>query len=76
MVKAMDKALRTELMRLSKAEKLEVIDELRESLEPADFPLTADQMAEVDRRLAEHARNPGRAQPWSEVRAEIRALFK
>ena len=70
----MNETLRSELMRLSEAEKLEVIDDLRESLEPA--PLTQEQKAEIDRRLAEHARDPGRAQPWAEVRAELQALFK
>ncbi len=72
----MNKALRTELMRLSATEKLEVIGDLCDSLEPVDVPLTPEQRAEIDRRLEEHARDPGRGRPWKEVRAELRTLFK
>jgi putative addiction module component (TIGR02574 family) len=33
--------------------------------------LTTTQLAEVERRLAEHVRNPSAAIPWEEVRARL-----
>jgi putative addiction module component (TIGR02574 family) len=71
-----------ELMQLSPAERLDIADRLWESVDPNDpaladdlAPLTEEQMAEIDRRLAEHERNPERAKPWNEVLARLRARF-
>jgi putative addiction module component (TIGR02574 family) len=33
-------------------------------------------MHEIDRRLAEHKKDPGRALPWEEVRARLWARYK
>lgn len=36
-----------------------------------ELELTAEQQAELDRRWAEHLKNPGSAVPWSEVRQKL-----
>jgi putative addiction module component (TIGR02574 family) len=58
---------------LSPAERIELIERLWESFvdDPDTLPLTAEQAAELRRRLAEHERDPDAAKPWSEVRAEL-----
>ncbi len=39
---------------------------------PESIPsLTAAQLTEIERRLAEHARDPSAAVPWEEVRARL-----
>ena len=46
-------------------------ESLTETQRDAAFHLTDDQRAELDRRWAEHERNPGAAIPWSEVRRKL-----
>jgi putative addiction module component (TIGR02574 family) len=59
--------LRSQIERLSTAEKLE----LWESLE-ADAPrLTEEQRAELDRRIARYEQNPAAVIPWEHVRAGL-----
>lgn len=48
-------------------------DSLSESERDADLVLTEDQLAELDRRWADHLANPGSAVPWAVVRAKLRA---
>jgi putative addiction module component (TIGR02574 family) len=68
---AVNKAsLLAEILRLPEEERAELVDEIIESLPAAadDFVLTEEQKAELDRRIAEHERDPSRARPWEEVR--------
>jgi putative addiction module component (TIGR02574 family) len=37
--------------------------------------LSEEQIQELERRLAEHKRDPSSALPWEEVRARLRARF-
>ena len=79
----MNKALLLdELMQLSPAERQDIAEKLWDSIHPPGSArpgeivvLTPEQMAEIDRRLAEHERNPERAAPWEEVRARLWARF-
>jgi len=74
----MNKALRDQLMKLTPAEKIELAMDLWDSIPPGsdDLPgLTDAQKAEIDRRLAEHERDPGRIKPWEEVRASLWARY-
>ena len=63
------------LLRLSVAERLEIIEELWNSIaaEPEELSITDAQRDEIDRRIAEHDRDPSSSVPWAEVRERLRA---
>ena len=78
----MNKPLLDELLQLDPIERLDIAVKLWESVHPPGSALpgepamlTDEQMAEIDRRLAEHERNPERARPAHEVMARLRARF-
>jgi putative addiction module component (TIGR02574 family) len=64
-----------ELLKLPPAERVEIALALWDSLEDTEIdrllPLTDAQKAELDRRLAEHERDPHSAIPWEQVRREL-----
>ena len=64
-----------ELLKLPAAERVEIALALWDSLEDGELdalvPLTEDQKAELERRLAEHERNPSSAIPWDQVRRDL-----
>ena len=62
---------RIDISRLSPTERLQLVEELWDSLTPADIPLTPAQAEEVDRREALHRTDPRRGRPWREVLDEI-----
>ena len=68
-------ALRAELMKLSTAERLELVEELWDSIaadsEGEPFPVSPEQQEELRRRLRELEMHPERARPWSEVRQRL-----
>jgi putative addiction module component (TIGR02574 family) len=65
-------ALLKELMELSVEERLELVQDLWDSIAPQDLPPPSEeQMAEMDRRLVEHEKDPSRASPWEEVKARL-----
>jgi putative addiction module component (TIGR02574 family) len=79
----MNKSLLDDLMQLNPAERLDIAIKLWESVHPPGsalpgeaVALTEEQMAEIDRRLAEHERNPERASHWDEVKARLWARLK
>jgi len=71
-------ALREELFKLTAAERLELVEELWDSIateteRDADvLPPTEAQKEELDRRVAAHRADPSRVVPWEEVRKELR----
>jgi putative addiction module component (TIGR02574 family) len=74
----MNKALRDQVMQLPPEERLELIEDLWDSIHPPGSArpgepvmLTDEQKAELDRRLEEHKRHPERAEPWEVVRARL-----
>jgi putative addiction module component (TIGR02574 family) len=72
----MNKALLAELMDLTPAERIQLAEDLWDSIAPEDMPpLTTEQEQEIDRRLAEHDRDPSRASSWEEVKARLWARF-
>jgi putative addiction module component (TIGR02574 family) len=73
----MNKALRDQVMELPPEERLRLGYDLIESVPEADddFELTEEQKAEIERRMAEHERDPSSAIPWDVVREELRAKY-
>jgi putative addiction module component (TIGR02574 family) len=71
----MSNSIRDELLKLSTAERLELVEELWDSIaaerEREPFPLSDEQRDELDRRLRELDEHPNRARPWSEVRERL-----
>jgi putative addiction module component (TIGR02574 family) len=62
---------RIDVAKLSPAERLRLVEELWDSLTPADIPLTPAQAEELDRREGLHRAHAGRGRPWREVLDEI-----
>ncbi|MCP5059279.1 MAG: addiction module protein [bacterium] len=66
-------ALRKELFRLSVAERLELVEELWDSI-PAEaeaLDLTREQREDLDQRLAEADSDPEGGSPWEAARERI-----
>jgi putative addiction module component (TIGR02574 family) len=65
----------TDLLKLPADDRAEIAIALWESLTDAErdgaFDLTDEQRAELDRRWAEHQRNPDSAVPWPHVRRKL-----
>ena len=63
------------LLALPAAERVDLAMALWDSLTPAEqeaeFDLTPEQRAELDRRLAEHIADPASAVSWEEVRRKL-----
>jgi putative addiction module component (TIGR02574 family) len=56
---------------LSPAERLQLVEELWESLSPDEVPITAELARELARREALHEADPQRGRPWRDVFDEI-----
>jgi putative addiction module component (TIGR02574 family) len=75
----MNRKLLAELLELPPDERRAIAEELWDSLgaddrEPSE--LTLEQKAEIDRRIAEHERDPSSAVPWEIVMERVRARYK
>ncbi len=66
-----------ELLKLTVAERIQLAEDLWDSIvaKPDALPLTDAQQAEIERRLAEHDRDPESAIPWEEARARLHQRF-
>jgi putative addiction module component (TIGR02574 family) len=64
--------------RLSLAERLQLVDEIWESLEnePSPPPLTEAQKREIERRLVRLETDPSAVTPWEEVEARVLARLR
>ena len=60
-----------EALRLSSRERLQLIEALWETLSEEDIPITPDERALLDARLADLEANPGDESPWPEVKARL-----
>jgi putative addiction module component (TIGR02574 family) len=70
---------KAELLELDIAERLDLIEELWDSIatdsqSAEQIPLTEDERTLLDARLQEYRADPRAARPWAEVRAEILKL--
>lgn len=63
---------------MTPAERLELAQELWDSLDESldAVPLTPEQAAELDRRLAAYRKDGNAGRPWPEVLAEIEARYQ
>ena len=61
--------------RLTIAERIQLVEDLWDSISQAEevLDLTDAQRAELDRRLATHAKRAGAEIPWAALRAELLA---
>lgn len=70
----MNKPLLAELFRLSPAERIQLAEDLWDSVaaEPETLPsLTDAQQTEIERRIAEHTKDPASTVAWDEVRTRL-----
>jgi putative addiction module component (TIGR02574 family) len=63
--------LNADLLNLSPSERLLLAQELWDSLNPHDIPLTEQQKQELDRRKAAYQANPMAGRAWDEVQQRI-----
>ena len=59
---------RTELLNLSPSERLLLVQDLWDSLEAQDIPLTDLHKSELDRRKKTYQLNPSSGRSWEEVK--------
>ncbi len=66
-----------QLRRLSVEERLQLVQDLWDSIaeDTPDLPLTDEQQLEIDRRIADHERDPSKAIPWDEAWEQLKARF-
>jgi putative addiction module component (TIGR02574 family) len=64
--------------RLSIEERIALAQEILDSVmaERGPSPLSEAKRQELQRRLADHAANPGDVVPWEQVKAEAEARFR
>jgi putative addiction module component (TIGR02574 family) len=60
-----------EALKLSPSDRLQLIEELWDTLSEEDIPITPGERALLDARLADLEANPGDQSPWSEVKARL-----
>ncbi len=67
----------SELLKLSEAERIQLAQDLWDSIPPGtgSLSLTEAEREELERRLAEHRADPSSAIPWAEARAQLRERF-
>ena len=67
----------SELMKLTADERLDLVQDLWDSIgADAIPPLTDDEKDELERRLEEHRRDPSTAVTWEELKAELASRLK
>ena len=73
----MNKALLKELLELPAAERLELVEELWDSIRPGDLPpLTDAQIEEFERRHEALVNDPSRGSTWEAAKTRLLAKYK
>jgi putative addiction module component (TIGR02574 family) len=73
----MNKVLRDQVIQLPRDEKIDLIMDAWNSLSDDELPTpTPEQLAEAQRRLEEHKKDPGSAIPYEEVLRRLESRFK
>jgi putative addiction module component (TIGR02574 family) len=63
--------LLAEALKLSPSDRLQLIEALWDTLSEEDVPVTLEERALLDDRLADLQQNPDAQSPWSEVKARL-----
>jgi len=63
--------LLAEALKLSPSDRLELIEALWDTLSEDDIPVTSEERALLDERLADLEKNPGAQSSWQEVKARL-----
>jgi putative addiction module component (TIGR02574 family) len=63
--------LLAEALKLSPSDRLELIEALWDTLSEDDIPVTPEERALLDERLADLERNPDAQSSWPEVKARL-----
>jgi putative addiction module component (TIGR02574 family) len=67
----------SELMKLTPAERVDLVQDLWDSIAQQDMPpLSAEEMDELKRRLEEHRRDPSTAITWEELKTRLASQLK
>lgn len=63
-----------DILKLSVSERIRLVEEIWDSIarESEALPLTDEQKAELDQRIAEYEADPEEGEPWEVVRERIR----
>jgi putative addiction module component (TIGR02574 family) len=73
----MTKSLLKELLELTPAERIQLAEDLWDSIEPEEMPpLTPEQIQEAERRYADHLLHPEKASRWEDVKARLLARYR
>ena len=77
-LRLMDSQLIDQARGLPLEQRIQLIDELWESVAEEGYepPLTPQQAAELDRRLAAHQRNPDDLIPWEAIKEELKQRYR
>lgn len=67
----MNAALLEDALRLTPEERLDLIGALWETLSEEDIPVSSEESALLDARLADLETNPDDQSPWPEVKARL-----
>jgi putative addiction module component (TIGR02574 family) len=67
----MNADLMAEALKLSPSDRLELIEALWNTLSEEDIPVTPEERALLDERLADLERNPDAQSSWPEVKARL-----
>ena len=65
----MNESLLAEAKRLPPRERLELIDALWDTLDPVDVPVTSEEQAILEARMADIEAHPGAQEPWLDAKA-------
>ena len=71
-----DESLMARVIRLSAADRLELIGAVWDTLPHAELPVTDAEKALLDARLADMDSNPDDESPWSEVKTRLERLLR
>lgn len=64
----------SELMKLTPAERIELVEDLWDSIGPEGLPsLSPEELDELDRELAAHRADPSGSETWEAVRASLQS---